>query len=260
MAVLSEEPCASFPQPIPLSAARSSLLTPLSASQRSHRRCRTPCSSSSRSPTMHHRPHPTRRPGPASHGRARPSPTASAAVRPPLLPTHPHGAQQLTQSSSTEAPRTAAGQAGLVTAVAGLLAQAVHARGGGAELLSAQTELARVVGNLCFEHGASVLAPHRLLRAPADPRSRTPPQTRTASSSSTPACPSRSLRCSVGRSRSCSRARRCPRKGSDDCRSTSSSSCARRPAHSSTRRSSLVRRAPPLFVPGELLHTTRSDG
>ncbi|GAA5844501.1 hypothetical protein JCM9279_006325 [Rhodotorula babjevae] len=58
----------------------------------------------------------------------------------------------LADSLRSDALRTAAGQAGLVSAVAGLLARAVDARGGGAELLSAQTELARVVGNLCFEH------------------------------------------------------------------------------------------------------------
>ncbi|KPV77656.1 uncharacterized protein RHOBADRAFT_51482 [Rhodotorula graminis WP1] len=69
----------------------------------------------------------------------------------------------LADSLRSEALRTAAGQAGLVSAVAGLLAQAVLAQGGGAELLSAQTELARVVGNLCFEHD-----PNRQLVLDAD--------------------------------------------------------------------------------------------
>ncbi|GAA5890729.1 hypothetical protein JCM8208_004976 [Rhodotorula glutinis] len=52
----------------------------------------------------------------------------------------------------SEALRTAAGQTGFVSAAGGLLTQAVDARGGCAEVLSAQTELARVVGNLCYEH------------------------------------------------------------------------------------------------------------
>ncbi|GAA5924012.1 hypothetical protein JCM3775_005573 [Rhodotorula graminis] len=69
----------------------------------------------------------------------------------------------LADSLRSEALRTAARQAGVVSAVGGLLTQAVLARGGGAELLLAQTELARVVGNLCFEHD-----PNRQLVLDAD--------------------------------------------------------------------------------------------
>ncbi|GAA6006995.1 uncharacterized protein JCM10292_003424 [Rhodotorula paludigena] len=67
------------------------------------------------------------------------------------------GARQLADGLRSEDLRTAVGEIGsAITAVARLLAAAVQsAGGGGAQLLSAQTELARVVGNLCFDHDAN---------------------------------------------------------------------------------------------------------
>ncbi|BGP40804.1 hypothetical protein JCM10450v2_004807 [Rhodotorula kratochvilovae] len=62
----------------------------------------------------------------------------------------------LADSLRSEELRTAVGQRGVILEMGALLQQAVHApAAAGAELLAAQTELVRVVGNLCFDHDAN---------------------------------------------------------------------------------------------------------
>ncbi|GAA5896449.1 hypothetical protein JCM6882_001016 [Rhodosporidiobolus microsporus] len=58
----------------------------------------------------------------------------------------------LADNLRSEDLRTALGQAGLGQAVGAVLKEAVRAKGEGGAELSARTEMARVVGNLCFEH------------------------------------------------------------------------------------------------------------
>ncbi|GAA5971141.1 hypothetical protein JCM11641_004159 [Rhodosporidiobolus odoratus] len=63
--------------------------------------------------------------------------------------------KKLADGLRSEELRTSLGSVDLLTAVGGLLHAAVRAEEGTEELLNGQTELARVVGNMCFEHDAN---------------------------------------------------------------------------------------------------------
>ncbi|GAA6051123.1 hypothetical protein JCM3770_004726 [Rhodotorula araucariae] len=63
-----------------------------------------------------------------------------------------HAARTLADNLRSEELRTAVGHTATTRAVGALLERAVHAPATRADVLSAQIELARVVGNLCFDH------------------------------------------------------------------------------------------------------------